>query len=138
MKRSTPIFPPETLPLYDFLSGGAILHGESFPWFNVSIRIGEKPANSLMVPSLDNLKKILAQRGPRLSIESIDYVTPGFMNGSGHWKMEPLLEVTELFNSFGWSIARCRVTNNRVYRGIRLEQMDEWTMEQPVYVAEQV
>lgn len=135
MKRSAPLFPADSLPVHDFMTPSIIWHSANFPWFNVTIRMQNDASNSLMVPSLAQLKQVLAQQGDDLKVESIEYVTPGFMNGSGHWKMEPLIEVTELFNCFGWSIPRCRVHEGRVYRGVTLEPTDEWTLEKPVYAA---
>ncbi|WP_110948350.1 hypothetical protein [Pseudomonas bohemica] len=88
-----------------------------------------------MVPSLEGLKKLLGQQNDSFQIDAIDYVTPGFMNGSGQWKMERLIELSELFNDFGWSIPRCTVDGNRVYRGLHLVQTDEWTIERQVYSA---
>lgn len=135
MTRRVPFSPEDDLPVHDFLSNGIVWHPLNFPWFNVTVRIEGHSVSSLMVPSLIQLKKVLARQDPRLRVESIEYVTPGCMNGSGHWKMERLLEVTELFNVFGWSIPRCRVTSQRVYRGTSLEPVDEWEIERHVYTA---
>lgn len=135
MSRPVPFSPEDNLPVHDFLSDGIVWHPMNFPWFNVTVSIEGDPGNSFMVPSLAQLKRVLAKQNPRVKVESIEYVTPGCMNGSGHWKMERLVEVTELFNDFGWSIPRCRVTSDRVYRGVSLEPMDEWSIEQAVYTA---
>jgi len=135
MSRPVPFFPEDNLPVHDFLSEGIVWHPFNFPWFNVTISIEGNPGNSLMVPSLTQLKTVLSKQNSRVKVESIEYVTPGCMNGTGHWKMEPLVEVTELFNDYGWSIPRCRVKSDRVYRGISLEPVDEWTIEQTVYTA---
>jgi hypothetical protein len=137
MSRRVPFSPEDNLPVHDFLSEGIVWNPLNFPWFNVTVSIEGDTGNSFMVPSLDQLKRVLAKQNPRLKVESIDYVTPGCMNGSGHWKMEPLVEVTELFNDFGWSIPRCRVNSDRVYRGISLEPADEWKVERVVYTAPQ-
>lgn len=133
MNHFLPFSPADPRPMHDFMSGGVVRHATSFPWYNVTVRIEGNEANCFMVPSLSHLKKILAQQSDHLTVEAIEYVTPGYMNGSDHWKMEPLIEVTELFNSYGWSIPRCRVLNDRVYRGISIEPMNEWTVEQHVY-----
>jgi hypothetical protein len=135
MTQSAAFLPADGLSAHDFMTDGVVWHSANFPWFNVSIRTEGDVINSLMVPSLGHLKKILALRVGNLHVDSIEYVTPGFMNGSGQWRMETLIEVTELFNSFGWSITRCRVADNRVYRGIRLEESDEWAIEKRVYSA---
>jgi hypothetical protein len=113
-----------------------VWHLARFPWFNVTVRIGGKKDATqevFMIPTLIQLKKILTQESDLFRIESIEYVTPGYMNGSGHWKMERLLKISELFNAFGWSIPRCEVKGHRVYRGLSLEITDEWPIERPVY-----
>jgi hypothetical protein len=135
MNRPAPFSPEDNLPVHDFLSEGVVWHPLNFPWFNVTVSIEGDAGNSLMVPSLAQLKLVLAKQTPRVKIQSIEYVTPGCMNGSGHWKMEPVVEVTELFNDFGWSIPRCRVKSDRIYRGIRLEPVDEWKTEHHIYSA---
>jgi hypothetical protein len=136
MIRSAPTFPTEHLKLHDFMCDGIVWHPIDFPWFNVTLCVGEEHRSSsevFMISSLDQLKKVLEQQTDSFKVQSIDYVTPGFMNGSGQWRMERLLEISELFNPYGWSIPRCRVDGDRVYKGVRLEPSDEWTIERSVY-----
>lgn len=136
MVRDRPKFPMRPIPLHDFMSEEIVWHPVDYPWFNVTIRIADSRCSVpelFMVPTLGHLKKLLIQQNDNFKVESIEYVTPSSMNGTGQWKIERLTEVTELFNEEGWSIPRCRVNNHRVYRGISLEPAEEWPIERPVY-----
>lgn len=136
MIRRAPTFPMEHRPLHDFLREGTVWHSLEFPWFLVTLHVGRKKDATfevLMVPSLIELKQIFAQENELFKVKFIEYVTPGFMNESGHWKMERLVRISELFNAFGWSIPRCKVQGQRTYRGLSLELRDEWLTEQIVY-----
>ncbi|SED68051.1 hypothetical protein SAMN04490185_3948 [Pseudomonas frederiksbergensis] len=44
-------------------------------------------------------------------MRSIQYVTPGFVNETGHWKMEPLLEASEAINPQGERVPLFKVSD---------------------------
>ena len=52
----------------------------------------------LMVSSFETLKDILKVQHESFQVRSIQYVTPGFVNETGQWKMEPLIEASEAIN----------------------------------------
>lgn len=78
-----------------------------------------------MIPTSEGLKRLLRQQNSLFKIITIDYVTPEEMNGSDNWRMERVLQISDLVNAFGWSIQRYRVEGGRVYRGLALEYDDE-------------
>gem|GEM_PF-6812226 len=131
-----PFFFSSKLPPKSLLGPGFVWNSCLFPWYHVSVSLieqGRVSPHAVMVSTLDELKKLLKQRSDCFTVTSIHYVTPGHMNESGDWKMEPLLEISELFNEEGWSIPRCKVGGNRVYRAMRLEPLSEWRNEQLVF-----
>ncbi|MEE4892858.1 hypothetical protein V2J79_23520 [Pseudomonas alliivorans] len=126
-------------PPQDFLSQGTVWHPSRFPWFQVSVkvldqhRLNQFDDQILMVSTYDQLKEILGQESKIFKIRSIDYVTPGYMNGSGQWQFESLIEITDMSNDGGWSIPRCKVADRRIYRGLCLEPVPEFWDERVVY-----
>ncbi|WP_440778810.1 hypothetical protein [Pseudomonas syringae] len=123
----------------DFLTAGLVWHPSCFPWFHVSVKVlsrddrGRHEDQILMVSSYDRLKEIMSQENKLFRIKAISYVTPGDMNGSGQWQIEPLIEIIDLANDGGWSIPRCKVTDKRVYRGFSLEPVPEFWSERVIY-----
>lgn len=65
------------------------------PWFHVTFLVtgdhAEEFERSVMLKELHQIIE-LSQRND-LKLRFVDVVSPGFVNGSGRWKMEPLKEV---------------------------------------------
>ena len=65
------------------------------PWFHVTILVtddhGDKFERSVMLKELHQIVALLQRND--LKLRFVDVVSPGFVNGSGRWKMEPLKEV---------------------------------------------
>ncbi|MNG20568.1 hypothetical protein D3C84_1048320 [compost metagenome] len=77
------------------------------PWFYLQAEVREGKefvGEMLMVSSFDSLKDILEQQDDSFRVRSIHYVTPGFINKTGQWCMEPLLEASEAINEGGQKI----------------------------------
>lgn len=72
------------------------------PWFYVSwaSRLGEgKIVDILMIGDIATFEVFLAQVGTESWIEDVQLVSPGWLNGSGKWLMEPLMALTERCSS---------------------------------------
>lgn len=139
MMSERPTFTKAQIPMHEFLSEEIVRNEFHFPWFNVSVRSGSgknATVEVLMIPTLQQLKKVFAQENELFRIESLEYATPGQMNGSEQWRMERVLEISELFNAGGWSIPRCKVEGGRTYRGLSLEPSDEWGDEKVLFQSE--
>jgi len=135
MHSAKPFFTDERR-IPNLLNSGGAWCPVLLPWFYVSVqiwRIDHFRYEALIIPTAEGLKRLLDQKNAFLKVDAVDYVTPGDMNESGQWKMELLLEMTDLVNAFGWSIPRCKVEGGRVYRGLALEHEDEWGVERAVY-----
>lgn len=73
------------------------------PWFHVVCRFtyedkADEEAHALReMMFLTQVEQLLQlqEGGPRIQIEEIDLMTPGHMNGTDRWKLEPLAEVWE-------------------------------------------
>lgn len=131
----SPFFPSNKFQFHDLLQG-VVWNSSLMPWYHVSVRIldqGNVSEHALVVPTFDELKRVLKRRSANFVVKSIEFVTPGHMNGTTGWRMEPLLEISELFNEGGWSIPRCTVSGSRIYRAMRLEPVSEWGNEQVVF-----
>lgn len=131
-----PFFFSSKLPSQSLLGQGFVWNSCLTPWYHVSVSgfdQGHFSEHAVMVPTFDELKRLLKQQGDCFKVTCIHYITPGHMNESGDWKMERLVEISELFNEDGWSIPRCKVGGNRVYRAMRLEPVPEWGNEQIVF-----
>jgi hypothetical protein len=77
------------------------------PWFYLQAEVREGKefiGEMLMVSSFDSLKDILEQQHDSFQVRSIQYVTPGFVNKTGQWRMEPLLEASEAIGQSGEKI----------------------------------
>lgn len=65
------------------------------PWFHVTFLVtgdhGDEFERSVMLKEVHQIVE-LSQRND-LKLRFADVVSPGFVNGSGRWKMEPLKEV---------------------------------------------
>ncbi|PBP66694.1 hypothetical protein SAMN05444062_1075 [Pseudomonas syringae] len=139
MHHRPPLISANRPPPQDFLSQGTVWHPSRFPWFQVNVKVLDQNCPDhfhdqiLMVSTYDRLKEILGQESKVFRIRSIDYVTPGYMNGSGQWQFEPLVEITDMSNDGGWSIPRCKVAEKRIYRGLSLEPVPEFWDERVVY-----
>ncbi len=66
-------------------------------WFYVSYAIstpnGEFIETALITHPAGELMAFLDRESDGLSVVGIQLVTPPFLNGSGHWKMEPLIQI---------------------------------------------
>lgn len=67
------------------------------PWFYVVYKVLNPAAfESTGVLFLNNLEQLISlQQDQDINILQIDLVSPGYMNGTGQWKMEPLSEILE-------------------------------------------
>jgi hypothetical protein len=70
------------------------------PWFLVQIMhpgddrdVEHEPKKSFIVPEERVLDLVRLQNVPRLWIESISIISPGYMNGSAGWQMNPLAAI---------------------------------------------
>jgi hypothetical protein len=88
----------------DFLSRPFVKQTVMIPWFYLEAHIRDDQEfvrEMLMVSSLDALKDIIELQNESFLIHSIQYVTPGYMNGTDQWKMEQILEASEAHNQSG-------------------------------------
>ncbi|MNG13786.1 hypothetical protein D3C85_574910 [compost metagenome] len=91
----------------DFLARPFVRQTLMCPWFYLQAEVREGKefvGEMLMVPSFDSLKDILEQQHDSFRVRSIQYVTPGFVNKTGQWRMEPLLEASEAISQSGEKI----------------------------------
>ncbi|MNN29726.1 hypothetical protein D3C81_1433430 [compost metagenome] len=91
----------------DFLARPFIRQTVMCPWFYLQAEVREGKeflSEMLMVSSFDSLKDILEQQHDSFRVRSIQYVTPGFVNKTGQWRMEPLLEASEAISQSGEKI----------------------------------
>lgn len=68
------------------------------PWFYVSwvSRLGAGTlVDTLMVGDISTFENFLAQRSSESWIDDVQLVSPGWLNGTGKWLMEPLTSLTE-------------------------------------------
>lgn len=88
----------------DFLSRPFVKQTVMIPWFYLEAHTRDDQEfvrEMLMVSSLDALKDIIELQNESFHIQSIQYVTPGYMNGTDQWKMEQVLEASEARNQSG-------------------------------------
>lgn len=98
----------------DFLGRPFIRQTVRCPWFYLEAEIlhgKEFVGEMFMVSSFDALKDILELQHESFRVHSIQYVTPGFVNETGQWKMEPLLEASEAINQHGERVPLFRVAD---------------------------
>ncbi|AZE49132.1 hypothetical protein C4K04_3460 [Pseudomonas chlororaphis] len=91
----------------DFLARPFVRQTVMCPWFYLQAEVREGKefvGEMLMVSSFDSLKDILEQQHDSFRVRSIQYVTPGVVNKTGHWCMEPLLEASEAVGQSGEKI----------------------------------
>ncbi|WP_016774202.1 hypothetical protein [Pseudomonas sp. R62] len=96
----------------DFLTRPFVRQTVMCPWFYLQAEVREGKefvCEMLMVSSFDSLKDILEQQHDSFRVRSIQYVTPGFFNETGQWRMEPLLEASEAIGQSGEKIPILRV-----------------------------
>jgi hypothetical protein len=68
------------------------------PWFHTTIaryEDGLEIYDVVFVDSLQTLTSILDLTDLGVLVKSIQLVSPGWLNGTGDWRMEKLLEVTQ-------------------------------------------
>ncbi len=97
----------------DFLSRPFVHQTVMIPWFYLEAHIRDDQEfvrEMLMVSSLDALKDVIGMQNESFFIYSIQYVTPGYMNGTGQWKMEQILEASEAHNQSGEHITIFQVS----------------------------
>ena len=139
MYERPPLFSAHRPSPKDFLKEGLVWHPSLFPWFWVNVKVSDQDRKGrlddqvLMISTLEGLKEVLGQGSELFTVESIDYVTPGFMNETGRWQIESLVEITELSNDGGWGIPRCKVNDKRVYRELSLEPVPDFWNEQVIF-----
>lgn len=116
----------------------AIWNDSPSPWFLISVQVNHGAGfvdEVLMVPTYIHLKEVTRLVSEQFKIHSVDYVTPGLVNRTGRWKIEPVLELSELTYGDGSRLPRCLVQGNRVYRANRLEHPEEFAVEDLIYRA---
>jgi len=135
MRSQPSSLPTEVLPLRE-LSTGAIWNRSRLPWYNVNMEIWRDEAfahETLMVPTMLELKDVIRMEGHFLRITSIELITPGSMNETGQWQIEIIDQISELLDASGRSIPRCKVEGKRIYRGFNLEPNNEGLTETLIY-----
>lgn len=98
----------------DFLGRPFMRQTVMIPWFYLEARVRygkDFVGEMFMVSSFDALKDILKVQHESFRVRSIQYVTPGFVNETGHWKMEPLLEASEAINPQGERVPLFKVSD---------------------------
>lgn len=101
----------------DFLARPFVRQAVRCPWFYLEAQIREGKefvGEMFMVSSFESLRYILELRHESFRVQSIQYVTPGFVNETGDWKMEPLLEASEAINQNGERVSLFKVSD-RIY-----------------------
>jgi hypothetical protein len=91
----------------DFLARPFVRQTVMCPWFYLQAEVREGKefvGEMLMVSSFDSLKDILEQQHDSFRVQSIQYVTPGFVNKTGQWCMETVLEASEAIDEGGQRI----------------------------------
>lgn len=74
-------------------------HGLHCPWFYVTLaecHEGLTLRSMLIVADVRNLEVLLAEQHHDMKIEAVQLVSPGYMNKSTRWMMEPLAEVAQI------------------------------------------
>lgn len=105
----------------DFINRPFVQQSVPAPWFYVTvstISIRDPQIIMYMMPNFDVLEDILRNQGETYTVRTIQYVTPGFMNETGEWKMEPLLEVCEVELKNCGNARIFTVEGGRVYLGL--------------------
>lgn len=75
------------------------------PWFNVTVVRRQNDEQYQDVLFLDNvryLRQFASLTEDGMALCSVQIVTPGWVNGSGDWLMEPLIEVSESAEGASW------------------------------------
>lgn len=73
-----------------------IEHGLHRPWFYVTVaeqHEGITLRNMLMLPDEQTLESLVEQQNEKLHIESIQLVSPAYINQSNKWLMETLIDL---------------------------------------------
>ncbi|MBB6157645.1 hypothetical protein HDC30_004896 [Pseudomonas sp. JAI115] len=68
------------------------------PWFHTTIarcEEGLEVYDVLFVGNLEALVSVLAPREKECQVKSVQLVSPGWLNGTGDWRMEMLAEVAQ-------------------------------------------
>ncbi|AZC18526.1 hypothetical protein [Pseudomonas sp. CMR5c] len=113
----------------DFLASPFVRQTVMWPWFylQAEVREGKEFVGEMfMVSSFDSLKDILEQQHDSFRVRSIQYVTPGFVNKTGHWRMELLLEASEAVGRSGEKIPILTVAG-RTYSQIDISTETDFT-----------
>lgn len=88
------------------------------PWFYAGTREGKGDdvlVTMKMIPNIEVLECLLNEHAD-VEIESLQVVSPGYINGSSGWMMESLLELSLLADESGRASGyRCRVGSNKSY-----------------------
>jgi len=71
-------------------------------WFYVSIgyqRSAKFGQTTLLIAGIREFEQLLSDRDSDMWLEDVMVVTPGSVNGSGHWRMDRLSELSEAVES---------------------------------------
>lgn len=102
----------------DALHWTAVEHTLNLPWFYLSLlRVTPTDTRKSMIQIMDPtlLCRLIQTRPQHTVIETIKFVSPDYLNGSGDWKMETLVELTIYHSSPYGSIEAYSVEGDKIY-----------------------
>ena len=102
----------------DALHWTAVEHTLNLPWFYISLlRVTPTGTRKSMIQIMDPtlLCRLIQTRPQHTVIETIKLVSPDYLNGSGDWKMETLVELTIYHSSSYGSIEAYSVEGDKIY-----------------------
>lgn len=102
----------------DVLQWAAVEHTINLPWFYLSLlRVTPAGTRKSMIQIMDPtlLCRLIQTRPQHTVIETIKLVSPDYLNGSGDWKMETLVELTIYHSSPYGSIEAYSVEGDKIY-----------------------
>src|SRR5471032_1245390 len=111
---SRPVFVGEDIRLWSYVE-----HGLQLPWFYVRLvhhEDGIRISRMLMLSNIEMLQSVQSQRTSSSWVEDVQLVSPGYLNKTGRWLMEPLLELVEVGTGSAQSKSLIyRVMGDRIY-----------------------
>ncbi|GLK90761.1 hypothetical protein [Pseudomonas turukhanskensis] len=120
----------------DFLNRQVIQQRVPLPWFYAEVEVrrsGEMAREMLFLTSYDALRTILATQNKSLTINTIFYVTPGYVNNSNEWKMESLTEILEFQENNGVITPYLKITEDKWYAGLEVGEGSTPVEARPVF-----
>jgi hypothetical protein len=102
----------------DALHWTAVEHTLNLPWFYLSLlRVTPTGTRKSMIQIMDPtlLCRLIQTRPQHTVIETIKLVSPNYLNESGDWKMETLVELTIYHSSAYGTIEAYSVEGDKVY-----------------------